>query len=95
MQYYRVCPLSQLRSTPRTGAQNDTGFVLDSCGLQPPRIPDAAPDAPGLVVMGVKRVVRRVPSPEVKISAPGVEGVERNDKMDAEREMLGMSEEGR
>jgi len=48
----------------------------------------------GVVVMGVKRVGRRAPSPEVKISAPGVEGVERKDRIDAGREMLGMSEGG-
>ena len=45
--------------------------------------------------MGVKRVGRRVPSPEVKISVPGVEGVEgveQKDKMDVGREMLRMSE---
>jgi len=42
-----------------------------------------------VVVMRVKRVVRPAPSPEVKISAPGVE---RKDRMDSGREMLGMSE---
>jgi len=36
-----------------------------------------------VVVMGVKRIGRRAPSPEVKISAPGVEGVERKDRVDA------------
>jgi len=41
----------------------------------------------------VKRVGRWAPSPEVKISVPGVERVER-DKLFMGREMLGMSEGG-
>ena len=48
----------------------------------------------GVVVMGVKGVGRRAPSPEVKISAPRVEGVRRQDRIDAGREILGISEGG-